>query len=106
MAELLVLEFEGVGQEEYEKVNEVLGIDMNSGSGDWPKGLLSHSAGRTPTGWTVVEVWDSREDQEKFMNERLGAALQQGGITGRPSKAEWTKLHRHHQPKQAAAAGS
>ena len=104
MAELFVLEFEGFGEDTYRKVNEALGIDMNTGDGDWPAGLLTHAAGKTPTGWTVVEVWDSRQSQEKFMNERLGAALEKGGVQGPPKKAEWTTLTAHHQPNKGRVA--
>jgi hypothetical protein len=100
--ELFVLEFDGFDEADYAKVNEILGIDMNSGDGDWPEGLVTHSAGRTATGWTVVEVWDSREAQENFMNTRLGAALHQAGLDKPPSRAEWTKLHAHHHPKKKA----
>ena len=107
MAELLVLEFDGFGKDVYAKVNEILGIDMVSGEGDWPAGLLSHAAGRTADGWTVVEVWESREAQEKFMNERLGKALHQAGVEKPPTKADWTSLEAHHQPsKRSVAAGS
>jgi uncharacterized protein (DUF927 family) len=106
MAELFVLEFEGFGEDLYKKVNEGLGIDMNSGQGDWPPGLLVHSAGKTANGWTVVEVWDSRQAQEDFMKERLGAALQQAGVDKPPTKAEWTSLHAHHQPAKAAAGAA
>ena len=90
MAELFVLEFEGFGEDLYRKVNEGLGIDMDSGEGNWPPGLLVHSAGTTDNGWRVVEVWDSREAQEDFMNSRLGAALQQAGADRPPTRAEWT----------------
>jgi hypothetical protein len=36
MAEGPILEFEGVGREQYEAINGRLGIDMESGQGDWP----------------------------------------------------------------------
>ncbi|MBJ7595244.1 MAG: hypothetical protein JF886_10360 [Candidatus Dormibacteraeota bacterium] len=104
MAELLVLEFDGFGEDVYRKVNEALGIDPENGDGDWPAGMITHAGGKTPTGWIVVEVWDSRESQEKFMNERLGAALQQGGVQGPPKKADWTSLTAHHQPNKGKAA--
>ncbi len=99
MADALILEFDGVGREEYEAVNKVLGIDMSTGTGNWPEGLVMHSAGATRDGgWVVYEVWDSVEAQERFMNERLGPALQQGGITDPPSRADWVDLHAHHTP--------
>ncbi len=99
MPDALILEFDGVGRAEYEAVNEVLGIDMNTGTGNWPDGLLMHSAGATRDGgWVVYEVWDSIDAQQRFMDERLGPALQQGGITDPPSRADWVDLHAHHNP--------
>lgn len=98
MADGLILEFDGFGVDTYEKVNEKLGIDMESGEGDWPSGLRFHSGGAKPGGWVVFEVWDSREDQERFMSERLGQALQEGGVTGPPSRAEWLDLAAVHSP--------
>ncbi|MDX6563337.1 MAG: hypothetical protein QOD65_3151 [Gaiellales bacterium] len=92
MAEGLILEFDGVGRAEYAAVNERLGIDMASGQGDWPAGLVFHAGGAKPGGWVVFEIWDSREAQGQFMNDRLGRALQEGGITGPPSRAEWIDL--------------
>ena len=48
MAEGLILEFEGVGREQYEAINGRLGIDMESGQGDWPAGLVFHAGGAKP----------------------------------------------------------
>ena len=45
MPEALILEFTGVTEAEYAAVNKHLGIDMHTGQGDWPAGLLSHAAG-------------------------------------------------------------
>jgi hypothetical protein len=98
MAEGLILEFDGVGQAEYAAVNAKLGIDMESGQGDWPSGLLFHAGGAKPGGWVVFEVWESREAQERFMHDRLGGALQQGGISGPPKRVEWLDLAAHHSP--------
>ena len=107
MPELFVLEFEGFESSDYEKVNSILGIDPTTGEGDWPDGLITHSAGKTPDGWIVVEVWDSREAQERFMSSRLGAALHQAGLNKPPKRADWTTLRSHHHPKhQASSAAS
>ena len=46
MADVLILEFTGVGEEEYRAVNSELGIDPETGQGNWPPGLLAHAAGR------------------------------------------------------------
>jgi hypothetical protein len=96
MADALILEFEGFGEDVYESVNRELGIDMRTGEGDWPAGLISHTGAAKPGGWVVFEVWSSRGDQERFMAERLGPALQVGGVDGPPSRAEWLDLAAHH----------
>jgi hypothetical protein len=89
MAEGLILEFDGVGRAEYDAVNGHLGIEADSGQGDLPAGLVFHAGGAKPGGWVVFEVWESRQAQEEFMSERLGRALQAGGITEPPARAEW-----------------
>ena len=44
MPEVLILEFTGVSEAEYTAVNEQLGIDMKTGMGDWPSGILAQAA--------------------------------------------------------------
>ena len=98
MAELLILDFEGVDEADYLKVNEALGIDAQTGEGDWPPGLISHVAGASDTGHGyVVEVWESQAAQADFMNSRLGAALAAGGISAVP-QVTWARVMGHHNP--------
>ena len=81
MADGLILEFDGFGVDVYERVNNELGVDMRTGEGDWPDGMIAHSGGAKEGGWVVFEVWRSRADQERFMAERLripGAAAVDG----------------------------
>jgi hypothetical protein len=96
MADGLILEFEGFGKETYDRVNEILGIDMDAGEGDWPPGLVYHAAAARPGGFVIFEIWDSQADQERFMAERLGKALEQGGVDGPPARQEWLDLAAHH----------
>jgi hypothetical protein len=99
MADALILEFEGVSADDYMAVNRALGIDVTTGEGDWPEGLIFHSGAVGPNGLAVYEIWESQAAQGRFMSERLAHALQQGGITGPPSRAEWQQLvglrHQH-----------
>ena len=98
MAAGVILEFEGVGQKEYDAVNAALGIDMATGAGNWPDGLISHTAGHRDDGrFVVMEVWDTPEHQARFMEGRLGAALQQSGVTEPPVSVSWIELvgHQH-----------
>jgi len=99
MAAGVILEFEGVTQKEYDAVNAALGIDQETGEGDWPDGLVTHSAGLNEGGHLVVmEVWDTPEHQARFMEGRLGEALASGGVTEPPSSVTWIELIAHHNP--------
>jgi hypothetical protein len=96
MAAELILEFEGITTTEYWAVNKALGIDAATGEGTWPDGMVAHSAGLNEAGHLVViEVWESTEHQARFMQERLGPALIEGGITGPPSSITWIELVSH-----------
>lgn len=76
MAAGLILQFPaGVGEQEYDAVSAKIQLNLHTGEGDWPAGLLSHSAGPSESGWIVTEIWDSQESQAAFMASRLGPAL-------------------------------
>jgi hypothetical protein len=99
MASEVILEFEGVTAKEYEAVNKELGLDPQTGSGDWPDGLVVHSAGLNGSGHLVViEVWDTPEHQARFMEERLGEAMAKAGVSGPPSSMTWIELIAHRTP--------
>lgn len=89
MAYGIVLEFDNVSPAQYKAVNDKLGIDATSGTGDWPAGLRSHAGGTTPDGFVVYEVWESKAEQEAFMGSRLGAAL---GAVGVPDPRRITEV--------------
>jgi len=88
MAQSIILEFKGAGKSEYDQVNKLLGIDFETGAGDWPDGLLQHTASVAANGDLVVfEVWESKAVQESFM-ARLGPALHGAGVS-EPARMEW-----------------
>ena len=91
MAAALILKLAGVGRDEYYRVSGLMNIDQKTGTGDWPDGLLTHAAGITDEGLTVIEVWESRDAQGRFMQERLGPAMQKGGVTAVPT-VTWVDL--------------
>jgi hypothetical protein len=41
------------------------------------EGALVHTAGFTGNGFRIFEVWESREDFERFLNERLMPIVQE-----------------------------
>jgi hypothetical protein len=95
MSEALILEFKGTAAQ-YKAVNEILGINMATGEGDWPAGLLSHVGAAGSTGSLLVfEVWDSQESQGNFMSARLGPALGKVEMT-EPTRLEWLSVIGSH----------
>ena len=77
MAVALVVEFPGVTQEQYDKVQKTLGL---KGPETWGPGLILHVAGPTAKGWEVVDIWESREQFDRFVSERLAKALREAGM--------------------------
>lgn len=68
-------------RKQYEKVNEKIFGTVSPESGDIPRGLIVHSAGPTPEGWYVYDIWRSKEDFQRFGKERIAPAVQE--VTGR-----------------------
>lgn len=91
MAEALVLKFDGRGMADYEAVDKLLGIDTSRSDSDWPDGLQWHGAGMAEGALVVLEVWESQAAQGRFMESRLGPALQEAGMPA-PSMMLWTDL--------------
>lgn len=90
MSDILLLEFRGVGADDYQRVNAILGVDMAAGTG-MPPGLAVHTGAASADGLVVLEVWDSQEDAGRFFESRLGAALDQAGVPA-PTRMEWMTL--------------
>lgn len=63
----------GATLEQYDQVNERMGTEK-------PEGVHAHIAGKTDGGVQVIEVWDSPEHVERYMDAGLGQALQDAGV--------------------------
>jgi hypothetical protein len=74
----------------YSKVNQALGLDPETRGGDWPKGLVTHIGAGTGDLVIVLEVWESRTDQESWMG-KIGPALEQTGVP-QQRRIEWLDL--------------
>jgi hypothetical protein len=60
-------------------------IKIGAALGDAPvKGLIVHAAGPSERGVHSLDVWESKEDSERFYTERMVPALQQMGLEGGP----------------------
>jgi hypothetical protein len=64
-------------RESYWKVTEKM---FPGGTGDPPEGLVIHTAGEGPKGFRVVDVWESRELLDRFINDMLMPAIEETGV--------------------------
>lgn len=82
---VIVMESPTFTQEAYEEtVRRISGGDRVETPADWPvEGLLVHAAGQGPTGFRVVDVWESEEAFQRF-GETLVPMLQDIGVEGQP----------------------
>lgn len=94
MAILITGEVPGLTTEQYDKVNDAMGI---AGSASDIDGLICHTACATDSGMAISDVWESQEAFERFINERLMPAFQQLGIeaTGREPTIQQVHNHLH-----------
>ena len=83
MAYAVMMEFD-VDLEGHKRITEAVGEES-------PKGMIVHAAGTSPNGVYSLDVWESKEDSERFFAERLMPAMQKLGIQGGPplSAQEW-----------------
>ncbi len=76
MAIASLSETPGGTREQYDQVIREVGL---SGSQLAP-GQLVHFAGPTANGWQVVNVWESQEAADSWMNEKVAPARQKAGL--------------------------
>ena len=70
MAIGLSIKFANGTAEQYEAVNQQMGVEENP-----PDGLVFHAAGPADDGWSVIDFWESREQFDSFFESRLGPAI-------------------------------
>jgi hypothetical protein len=68
---LMEQDFEGVSREDIEALTN----DMNSRDNP-PAGVISHVVTETANGVHVVDVWESAEDIQRFVQEQLMPSMQ------------------------------
>ena len=79
MAIAMIFDGLGMTQAQYDQThNEV------SPGDEPPPGMLFHAAGQTENGWRVIDVWESQEAADRFIQDKLGPALQRAGVTAQP----------------------
>lgn len=87
------------GTETYDAVSKKLDAKNN-----WPEGLLAHTAGRDSNGvWRIFDIWESREQAERFQADRLMPIVQEvmqqpGADAGPPDAMDVYELYDLQQP--------
>jgi hypothetical protein len=89
MAVAVTMEFDGTTIAQYDAVIERMGFTPG---GDGPAGLLFHWACETPGGVRVTDVWEGREQFDRFAAETIGPITAEVGVPG-PPKSEYIDVH-------------
>ncbi len=83
----LLFDAPGMTQAQYEQVRNAVAPGNRA-----PAGVLYHAAGPTENGWRVMEVWESQEVLQRFVEQKLGQELQRAGLTTQPHIFEITNI--------------
>ena len=75
------MNFRGATMDQYDQVIQKMGLRQG---GPMPQGGLSHWVAKTDDGIRVVDVWETREDFEKFAQEQIGPYTREVRITEEP----------------------
>ena len=81
MAIGVILDFPGGTLDQYDQVIQKMGLSLG---GPMPDGGISHWVTATDDGFRVTDVWESREQFDKFAEEQIGPYAQEVGIPGQP----------------------
>ena len=96
MSTVMLMEWAGVTQDQYNQVMRNLDLDKNP-----PAGGIFHVAGFTTGVLRVLDVWESQQSFEKFQKDRLMAAIHKAGITTQP-KVQFYPAHNIYVPNLEA----
>jgi hypothetical protein len=91
MAISVTYDFEGATLDQYDQVLERLGL--TKGGHAAPGGTIFHWVAKTDTGIRVCDVWESREQFDRFAQEQIGPITQEVGFPGPPKGMEFFEVH-------------
>jgi len=87
MATVMSMHWPEITKAQYEQVRGDVKWESNV-----PDGAKFHVAWFASDGLHVLDLWDSKADFERFMQDRLAAGIQRAGIQGQP-KVEYSEAH-------------
>lgn len=90
MAVMMEMEFEGFTTDQYDAVDNVLDNKSNP-----PEGLIAHSARLDGDTFRVLDIWESEQAFENFVESRLGPTMGQtlGDDAPPAPQPKYTQLH-------------
>lgn len=88
------MDFTGATTDQYDEVIKMM--DLTPG-GPGPAGSISHFVTKTSDGMRVVDVWETKEQFERFAQEQIGPYTQKVGITTEP-KTQFFDVHNYFTP--------
>lgn len=91
MAVGLRVKFEGGTQDQYDAMNAHMNVEA-----DPPPGLIFHAAGPIENGWGVLDFWESRDAFDRFLESRIGPAIQELGDRAPQSPPEIKEFPVHN----------
>ena len=95
MAVAIEMNFKGGTLEQYDEVLKLMGLDNPDAPA--PDGAIFHWAAATGDGLRVVDVWETREQFDKFAQEQIGPLSQQAGFSG-PPEMQFFEVHNYFTP--------
>jgi hypothetical protein len=91
MAVAVVLDFEGATLDQYDQVVERMGLTPG---GAGPPGALFHWVAATDGGFRVTDVWETREQFDRFAEESIGPNSAAAGLD-QPPRIAYHEVHNH-----------
>ena len=87
MAVARIALFPGGTKEQYEYLGELMGEGVANQS---ERRLLA--AGPSEEGWTIIQIWDSQEALDRFLEDHLRPAMERAGERGYPQPPRLTDI--------------
>jgi hypothetical protein len=78
----MLLAGEGITRDAYVQITEKMFGNYPMRPEQSPEGLIVHTAGQTPDGWYIYDLWESREQFQRFLDQNVAPAMQELGVGG------------------------
>jgi hypothetical protein len=85
------MDFHGATLEQYDRVMELMGLTTGAPA---PDGALFHWVAKTDDGFRVVDVWETRDQFDRFAADQIGPFSAQAGVPS-PPNVTYREVHNH-----------